>query len=176
VEHEFRKKFLMQIGIASGVIAALVLATGWFAADLETQAGKVAQDRILIRERSASLTALAELKRSAPQALRYEQKLNAFLPTQEQLLDFPRTLDNLARVRRLTLNFAFQGGQTTPQGDTPGAIGFALDVSGDFEDVLGFLKDVEFEPPRFLAAFDTFDLTRSEEGYRLFTQGRVFFK
>ncbi len=166
----------MQAGIAVGMITLLAAVAGWFAADLSTQRSKVVQDRVLIRERSASIAILAELKRNAVQALRYEQKMNAFLPTQEQLLDFPRTLDNLARVRKLTLNFGFQGGQTPSQGNAPGAVSFALDVNGTFNDILGFLKDVEVEPPRFLAAFDTFDIVRSVEGYRLFTQGRVFFR
>ncbi len=154
----------------------LVAVVGWFAADVNVQRGKVVQDRALIRARAASIAILAELKRNATHALRYEEKMNAFLPTQEQLLDFPRTLDNLARVRQLALNFGFQGGQTPPQGSTPGAVSFALDVSGAFENILGFLKDVEVEPPRFLTTFDTFDIVRSGDGYRLLTQGRVFFR
>lgn len=164
------------MGIAAGITLTLLGIIGWLALDIEAQAGRIAEDRILLRDRTASVAALAELKMRAPQALAYEQKLNAFLPAQEQLLDFPRTLDNLARVRQVALNFAFQGGQTAPQGDTPGSVGFSLDITGTFEDIQGFLKDVELEPPRFLAAFDSFDVMRSGEDYRFLGQGRVFFK
>ncbi|MBI2623732.1 MAG: hypothetical protein HYW65_04170 [Candidatus Liptonbacteria bacterium] len=173
---DFRRKFLIQLGVAAAVSAALVAAAGWFAADVSVQAGRVAQDRTLIRERSASIAVLAELKRNSARALQYEQKMNAFLPTQEQLLDFRRTLENLARVRRLTLNFSFQGGQTLPRGGAPGTVGFALDVAGASIDVLGFLKDVEVTPPRFLAAFDTFSIEQNAKTYRLFAGGRVFFR
>ncbi|MBM3257133.1 MAG: hypothetical protein FJY98_02275 [Candidatus Liptonbacteria bacterium] len=172
----FKRAFWTHVGIAAGGIILLVGIIGWLASDIEAQASRVAQDRTLIRERSTSIAALAELKHRAPQATLYEQKLNAFLPTQEQLLDFPRTLDNLARVRKVALNFAFQGGQALPQGNTPGSVGFSLDVTGAYADIMGFLKDVEFEPPRFLATFDSFDLTRGGEEYRFLGQGRVFFK
>jgi hypothetical protein len=143
---------------------------------VQAQRSKVVQDRVLIRERSAAITVLAELKRNAPRALQYESKLNAFLPTQEQLLDFPRTLENLARVRRLTLNFSFRGGQAPPRDGAPGLVSFELDVAGMLEDVLGFLHDVEFSPPRFLARFNAFDIVRTGEAYRLLTNGDVFFR
>lgn len=172
----FRRTFWIHVGVAAAGAAVLLAIIGWLSADVQAQADRIQKDRVLIRERSASIGALAELKARASQATLYEQKLNAFLPAQEQLLDFPRTLDNLARIRKVSLSFAFQGGQVTPQGGMPGAVGFTLDVAGAFPDILSFLNDVEIEPPRFLADLGSFDITRSGDSYRLLMPGRVFFK
>ena len=172
----FKRTFWIHVSVAAGGIAVLMAIIGWLASDVQAQADRIRKDRVLIRDRSAAIAALADLKGRASQATFYEQKLSAFLPTQEQLLDFPRTLDNLARIRRISSNFAFRGGQTAPQGNMPGSIGFNLDLSGALEDILSFLKDVETEPPRFLATFESFDLTRSGDSYRLLIPGKVFFK
>ncbi len=172
----FRHNFWWRIGLPLLGVFALLGIAGWLASDITAQTDRIVQDRLLIRERSASLNKLAELKRLAPQALVYEQKLSAFLPTQEQLLDFPRMLDSLARVHQLALNFTFQGGQGAPQGSVPGYVGFSLDVQGTFNDIVGFLKNVEFEPPRFLATLDSFDVVKNGGSYRLLAQGRVFFR
>ncbi|MCR4328130.1 MAG: hypothetical protein NUV53_01285 [Patescibacteria group bacterium] len=172
----FKRTLLINISVAVAGIGVLAGVIGWFASDIEMQATIINKDRTLARERSASIAVLAELKSNAAKALRYEQKLNAFLPTQEQLLDFPRTLDNLARVRRLALSFSFRGGQGVPEGVKPGSVGFTLSATGALSDVLNFMKDIEISPTRFLATLSSADLTRIGEGeYRLSAQGAVFF-
>jgi len=144
--------------------------------DLQFQAEKIVADRALINRRAAVLGALADLKRDAPQADVYKRAMDKLLVSQDQLLDFSRWLDGLARVRQIGLNFSFRGSQVAPQGDAPGYIAFSLDLAGKLNNLVEFLKDLESLSPRFLVGLDGVDLTGDGSSYRILSQGKVFFR
>ena len=143
---------------------------------LSLEANEIAADRLLISQRVAAIAAFAGSKTDAPKAGIYLEAMNKLLVSQDQLIDFPRWLNGLARVRQVGINFSFRGNQTPPQGDSPGFISFSLDLTGESSNMIDFIKDVEFRSPRFLAVMDNFDLTRNDSGYRILANGRVFFK
>jgi len=144
--------------------------------DLESEAEKTATDRILISKRAAALESLADLKRNSAKADAYKQAMDKILISQDQLLDFPRWLEEAARIRRLALTFSFQGSEVQPQPNFPGYINFSLDLSGPIDDLTQFLKDFERQEPRFLVSLESFDFVRDGSIYRVLTRGKVFFR
>lgn len=174
--NHFRRELIFGLAFIGGGIVVFTSAIYFFSQDLESRADKVVSDRTLINQRAAALGALADLKRDSPPADIYKRAMDKILVSQDQLLDFPRWLDGLARVRRIGLNFSFQGNQIAPGENAAGYVAFSLDLIGKLDDLVDFLKDVEFRSPRFLISLEGIDLTRNGTDYRILSQGKVFFK
>lgn len=147
----------------------------WLRGDLEKRADAAQKDRAIIESRSRILESLARLKTDSGEAAIYKKAIDLILPVQDKLLEFPRWLDAAARLRQVGQTFNFRGSAVPPGENTPGYIVFTLDMSGQLDNLSNLLKDIESGKEKFLARFDNFDLTRTESGYRLLTQGRVFF-
>ena len=173
---DFRREVLVGIIVITGSIFIFGAGFYFFSKSLRADAQYIAEDRLLIAESSAILASFAELKRDASLAVRYEKAMERLLVPKDHLIDFPRWLEGLARVRQVGLNFSFSGSEVGPQEDYPGYINFSLDVTGNFDAIAAFLKDAESQSVRFLLNLDTFDVTRGGSGYRVFSRGRVFFK
>lgn len=171
----FKKELIISLSIIFGSILLLGTAILFLSYDVAAQAEKVVSGRNSLLERANSLGVLAELKSGAIKAAVYRQAMNKILVTKDQLLDFRGWLDGLARGRNLTLSFSFRGETVPPSGDLPASIGFSLGVKGGLEDVLGFLKDIEFASPRFLLSLDDFSGKRDGLNYDFIGDGKVFF-
>lgn len=174
--NHFKRELVISFSIIGGSIIVFGIVLYFLSKDLTSRANKLTVDRLFISQRAATIAALASLKTDAPKADMYLQAMSKFLVSQDQLFDFPRWLDGIARSRQVGMNFSFQGSQTPPQGDMPGFISFSLDLSGELSNLVDFLKDIEFKSTRFLVAIDNFDLRRSDSGYRILANGKVFFK
>lgn len=146
------------------------------AGDISSKAQKISDDRAAALERAAAVDAIAGLKQGEPEAAKYRSAMDQLLVPEAQLLDVPKWLDGLARVRQVGETFAFQGNQVPAAGDTPGYINFSLGITGNFDSMLDFLKDVELRSPRFLVQLDKVELTSLDGSYQGSTNGRVFFK
>lgn len=174
--NHFRRQILVNLAILIGSFIIAIFAVYWLEKDLNVKAETIAKDRLLIKSQTAALADLANLKVILPQATAYKQAMDKTMGTKEQLLDFPRWLEGLARVRRLSVNFNFRGRETEPQGNSPGFINFNLDLGGGIDDLTNFLKDIEYKAPGFLISLDNADLSRTDNNYRIFAQGQVFFR
>ncbi len=174
--NHFRRELIVSLAIVGGSILIFASILYFLSEDLSFQAEKVVADRALINQRAAILGALADLKKDASQADIYKRAMDKILVLQDQLLDFPHWLDGLSRAHQVGLSFSFQGSQVPPQGETPGYIAFSLDLTGKLGDLIDFLKDVEFQSPRFLVSLDNVGLTKGDSAYRISSQGRVFFR
>lgn len=172
----FKRELLIDFGIIVGSILFIGLGIYILSGMLSTQADKISAERTLITRKAAAIAGLASLKRDLPQAEIYKKSLDQILVSQDQLLDVPHWLDGLARGRRVALSFSFAGTQTQPSGNSPGTVPFSLDIGGTLDDLIGFVKDVEIEPPRFLMNLDGFSLNGSGSAYRITASGKVYFK
>jgi len=143
---------------------------------LNSLSSKIAREKGLIAQRKDLVDILTELKKVAPQAEPYNRAMDSLLPTQDQLLDFPRYLDALAKNYGVSLSFNFQGEPSAAQKDSPGSLGFALSLTGELSNNLEFLKALEAKSARFLLAVQNFSLSRVSGGYNTDLQGLVFFK
>ncbi len=157
----------------------LVITAGLYgiSQDIASKASTIMTDRALIGDRSRALESLAGLKKDLPQAKRYQAAIDKILVAQDQLINFGRWLDGLARLRQVTISSAFDGTEIQPQDGALGSIGFTIDASGALPNLLDVLRDVELRSPRFLVDIIGFDLTRvSGSDYGVTAHGRVYFK
>lgn len=157
-------------------MALLTYALYYFSKSMNERADKIALTRALIGMRTRGLENLAELNRQAPIAAGYQQVLDLLLPTQDQLLDFPRWLDGLARTYHLNVRATFEGNQANPTESSPGAAAFSLTVGGEYREIMSFLKFLEVDSKRFLISFTKVELNRSENTFNAKTRGLVFYR
>jgi outer membrane murein-binding lipoprotein Lpp len=172
----FRKELIISLAVIVGSFLVSGAALYFLSGDLQSQVQKIGTARALLTNRSAVLGSLAALKKDAAQAAVYKPAMDVVLVSQDQLLDFQKWLDGLAGVHRIGYNFSFQGDPVLPQSDAPGYYNFSLDINGALDNLIEFIKDVEYKSPRFLTNLYGFDLTRDGDNYRVLTQGKVFFR
>lgn len=92
---------------------------------------------------------ITALKQQEDEALAYERILALLLPNQEQLLQVPRDIEALGKVRGVEARFRFLGsptpGTTAPATPLP----FTMTATGNAMAIAEFLKDVELTNPRY---------------------------
>lgn len=174
--NRFRRELLISSLIVGTAVVAFGLAFYFLTNDLSSQAQKIVVDRASLAQRTILLSSLADLKRDAAEAAVYSQAMDKILVSQDQLIDFPQWISDLARIRQVSLSFSFQGDQVPPQNGSLGYINFSLDASGNLDNLGAFVEDLELQAPRFLVVLDTVDLSGGGTAYRLLSQGRVFFR
>ena len=172
----FKHELLVGLSIIFGGILVFGITSFLLSVDIDTQAKEAAFARALIAERGAAFGALAELKQGASEAARYKEAMNKILVTQDQLIDFPRWREGLARGRGLSFSFSFQGGPTGASDSLPAYIPFSMRAAGGQENIIGFLKEVELQSPRFLINLETFSVRGGGGGYEFSGNGKVFFR
>lgn len=174
------KSFRQKI-ISSAVVILLCFlifagAAYWLSSDISQKTQKISQERALLFRFSQLAEVLANLKNNATVAASYEEKINNLLPGQEDLLNFPRWLDGVARAQNLSLRFNFQGDQVMPQGNNAGYLRFTLQITGPSQGILNFLSEVEEKTNQYLMTIDQFELSRAGSDQELDCQGLVYFK
>ncbi|MDO8536971.1 MAG: hypothetical protein Q7R94_01860 [bacterium] len=176
MQRYFKREILVGLSVIFGSILLLGAALLLLSSDISAQTEGVVGGRDLISERAATLNALAELKRDSPVASKYREAMRKILVTRDDLLDFSRWLEGLARGRGAVFSFAFQGEPSPPTEENPGNIAFSMRVSGGLDVLLGFLEDIEYKAPRFLLSIDSFNVRADGSGYTLAGVGKVFFR
>jgi len=172
----FRKEVRKGILVILASVVVFGVSFYFFSKSLNSVTNDIVSDRLLIAKNSGVLENLAELKRGDQEAVHYQKAMEKLLVPKDQLLQFPGWLDGLARVRQVGLNFSFSGAEVAPQENYPGYINFSLDMTGSINALTSFLEDIELQPTRFLANLDSFEVTKSDSGYRITSSGKVFFK
>ncbi|MCL5733218.1 MAG: hypothetical protein M1334_00945 [Patescibacteria group bacterium] len=161
------------------IIAAIIgfaLIFNWQISDLNSQAAQIVSQRTDLQNKIALLSALGDLKTQSAQAIQDQQKMDALLPTSDQLLDFPNWLDGLSRLNNVNMNFSFQGGQTSPTESAPGYIDFNLSLNGNLSDIINFMKATELSLPKYMINFTEINLSQSGSGVQVSLGGQLFFK
>lgn len=174
--NHFRRQVIVSLIIILGSAGVAIAAISWLKRDIQFQAGKIFDDKNLISKRVAILADLAELKKLTSKADAYKRAMNAIMLTHEDLLNFPRRLEDLARVHRLGISFSFRGEEVKPQENKPGYVNFNVDVVGAVDNLISFIKDVEYRSLGFIATFDSVDFLKSGDNYKASLQGKVFFR
>jgi hypothetical protein len=172
----FKRKFWINIGIIALSFVIFTFVYFELGSSLEKKADAIASHRADSNKFSNTSEVLASLKKSAPEAERYQQYAHQLLPEQYSLVDFPRWVDGLSKVRRLTLNFSFKSEIVGAQANSAGYIPFVFDVTGGLEDSVLFLRDLEEQAPRYLVSLESIDVTRNNDSFRTMAQGKVYFR
>ncbi len=137
-------------GIVIGL--SLVLGVGGaFLLDrwLTAEAQAVASARIASSRAATLGPRIASLKDQEQAAASYGRVLSLLLPTQEQLLEVPRSVEQLGVGHNVQSRFQFQG-SPPPGAVEPGAsLPFTLAATGAPGDLAAFLADFEHKNPRY---------------------------
>lgn len=171
------RRELVVAGIVIGggfLLFAMLLA--WLSSDLNRQAEKIQGARAAIATSIRSFERLADLQRGASGAARSAEALGALLPNKDELFEFPRTLDTLARINNVNLTFSFQGATVPPGPGVPGRTGFSITARGSAAAVAAFLAEIEARSQQFLLSLDALTLDRDGTEYRASGRGQVFFR
>ncbi|MBI4086050.1 MAG: hypothetical protein HY433_02295 [Candidatus Liptonbacteria bacterium] len=172
----FRRTIIWGIAFIAGSIIASGALVYWLFLKLDGEAVKIALDRDTIHSNSQLIEGLANIKSTASETGKYKQALDTLLPAKDELVNFSGWLDGLSRARNVSESFSFQGNAVESSKSEAGYVGFSLDASGAYDNLIDFLKDVEFRAPRYLVGFDSFDIKRDGSGYRVSVRGKVFFR
>ena len=177
MEREFVKKVLLALGIVLGTIVIFGGALLWFRQDISKNAAAIASSRVLVGRNIQAMELLAELKKTAAQVDVYERQMKMLLPTQDELINVPRWIEEAAKSHDVALNMAFQpGGIIAPQNEEPGQIGLEINATGSYDKLVKFLEEIEMRSPRLVVVLRSLDLTRVDGGYRLNSIGGLYFR
>lgn len=172
----FRRELILNaaVMIVSFMVAGLIL--WWFRGEINFQADQVETARLTIARQAGLFGSLANLKQQVEIARGYEEKLSRLLPIKDQLINFPRWLEGLALQRQVNARFSFEGATVEATTETPGSVGFSLDLTGTLSAIQGLLRDLEVAPRAYFLKFNDFDLNRSGESYHFSAKGNLFFR
>ncbi len=175
MEGNFRKRLLINIAMIVGSFAILGTALAILAGAITATTVKITSDRLLIAQRTAVVSSLADLKHDAPAAEAYAKKINTILPSGDELLNFREYITGVAKSNQLVPSFAFQGAPSSGTKGNPGNAAFSIDVAGSFDNIKTFVNTLETKGAYFIT-FDTFDVNSSDaSNYHALIQGKVFF-
>lgn len=165
--------------IGGAVIFGITLVIVFLNLDISRRTGKIEA----IRDRSevfrVSISEYEELKSNYDLSLKAFEIADASLPSRDQLATLPREMERLGEEYGLGLGFAFGTESVVGEGEV-GSIIYDLTASGNFEDLLAFLKAFEAHP--YYMSMRSFNLAKSVnlnpniggDSFVLRTQGEIF--
>jgi len=175
-----KDRFVRQMWIGLGIIvASIALAAGaifYYANDLSAQADGIVNDRTAMQRQTDSVTDLANLEHSVPQAAQYQVAMDRLLPDQYGLVTFGQWVSQLGQKHNVNANAQFQGAVTAPTGITLGNAGFSFDAEGSPADLASFLDEMTLKSSGFLLTLGSFDFTSNGTDSKVTGQGTVFFR
>ncbi len=176
MKNELKKEILLFVGMILGTFLVGGGLLVWTGQRIVREMGKIGADRVAFVQYSRTIELLADLKRAIPTVKNYQEKMNLLLPKKDDLVQFPRWVDGVSRVNKVSESSAFQGSTAAAQDQEAGSIGFTLDASGAASDIQNFFRELEFRSNQFLTSIDNFDLTEDAGTARVLARGRVFFR
>ncbi len=176
MQNGFRKKVLLSVGLIVLTLLLFLAALQWLSGDVSARSKDLASARRLVAERNQLIDVLAALKKNSAEVDSYRRQIESLLPAKEELIDFPRWLDGLARASHVGLNFSFAGATTAPKPDSAGSTGFSLTAVGSYDNLAIFFREMEAKSQQFLLSLYGFDLNQADQDYRVVTTGQVFFQ
>lgn len=145
--------------------------------DITAQSEAVADSKIAQMRQSNFVNNFAHLKTDAVAAASYEAKMKLLLPAEDDLINFPSYISDLARVHAVGHSFSFQGAPVPSDGGVPGYVAFMISVEGPLSQVNDFFTNLNEHTTRFLVNVSGFDLNALGGGkYRVSFSGKVFFR
>jgi len=168
----FKKRLIKQFIIAcSGItlIAVIIIVLNF---DINKRIERIETRKREVIIQSQAILILSDLKKEALRARSDQALLESALPTRDQLISFPRELEQLAKANSVDLGFAF-GSETPSTESQPGSIKFTMSLGGSIDGLLDFLKALETN--KYFINLSSVDLAKREGSrFALGTTGEIF--
>jgi Tfp pilus assembly protein PilO len=167
----FKKHLLTTIGVPVGIILILAIALVFTGSDIAKRTDNIKRLRGDLLFRQQLTESLALLRKDSQQAQGYITELQNMLPSQDQLVSFPRDISTIARQNNIDLNATL--GQ-----ESPGSVGklmqteFIMSGTGSFDNFITFLKSIE--TARYFISLKSLDFGQQENNFKGVLTGVVF--
>jgi Tfp pilus assembly protein PilO len=170
---DFRSWILIHSAVTLVIVLVLGVALWYLRSDISARVASIIsmQEQISVRLRASGI--LAVMKKQKEEALKFEPKLQEFLPLRDHLVTLPRDLSRLATARGVEFGFSF-GTESQPQAESAGSISFTLTAGGTLSSVLAFLEDIERSS--LIIRLEDVDISGDGSRYSLLSHGKVFFR
>ena len=162
---------LIQLGIIAGIAIIFSSLIFWLKSDIGARALRVQVQQKELASRSISLNSLSTLKADAAKARAFSSLLENTLQLKDQLIHFPRDIEEVARRNGLEFGSSF-GEERAATEIAPGYIGFLFTIGGDYDRIVNFLREVE--RGRYIVQWGSIDLAERDGAYRGSIAGKVF--
>jgi len=175
----FRKRIIILIAVTLGSIAilsAMVLVLG---KDIKERVDKITKNKSALLVRDLRIATLRNLSGQVDSVEKGFEVLAGILPEKDILINFPDAVRDMAIQTSVNHNFAFGTEQDSTQ-ETSGTINFSLSLSGEFKNVVNFMKLFEDHP--YVMSLGDIDLRRvnnpadEREIFSLSTTGIIYTK
>lgn len=172
----FKKDLIIGASFIAGSFLVFAVVAYFLSDAMTVQAQKVSDSKNAIRVHSDLIEGLANQKTLSPDVKKFEQAIYLILPQKDELVNFSKWLDGLSRAHNINVSFSFNGDAVPSTDSSAGYIKFALNISGEYANLVDFVRDVELRSAKYTVSFDSFDLKRNDSSYTSIINGRVFFR
>lgn len=168
----FKRRFIKHLIVAFSIIATIALVIIVLNIDINKRVSRIEGRKRDGLMQTQGILILSELKEESLRAKGDYALAQAALPTRDQLISFPRELEQAAKKGGVGLGFSF-GNETASTDSQPGSIRFTMTLSGAMDNLLVFLKSLETNT--YFINLSSVDVTKKEGGsFSLVTTGEIF--
>ena len=167
----FKKQLTINLIIAAGILAVLLIIFIWLRFDISRRAETIKESRKELAFRFSAIEKAATLKKDRETAAEQKIILEELLPEPERLINFSKEVTNLAKKNNMNLDFSY-GQEISADKDEPGYISFIITANATFPNWLNFIKAMETMP--YFISLESFNLVADEDEYRSIINGKVF--
>lgn len=174
--NEFKKRLLIKLGVFFILIAALLSIEILIGRTISKDRDDIIAKKVDREARLNSAATLLDLRKSKGEAEKAISILSNSLPNRDGVFTFKSDVERFAANRSVKANMIF-GNETLGGGSTASKIEFIMSASGDFSQVMTFLKD--FEDSRYFTKFRNMELSTQggqSSVYQLVISGELLFR
>jgi Tfp pilus assembly protein PilO len=171
---KFKRRLIINLSILVGGIIILGLIVFLLNMDISRRVNRINdfKNELTLRNQTVDF-----LSRSTTELEKIEPALNILkdiLPEKDQLINFPRELEQLANQYSIDIGFNF-GNEVASTESDPGKINFDMRLAGGYDQITGFLSELEENP--YFISIATININLLESGnYALVASGVIYTK
>ena len=168
----FKKRLTIIISAVLGGIITLGTILFLIDSDISKKSLQIKTSRNDLNFRLNATQSLVILQQEFRQIQDKIYLLDNILPSRDDLVNFPKDLNALARNNNIILNMSL-GQEGRDPGGKFGATNFTISGSGGLSNVSKFLNDLKSS--RYSVNFNKLDFTREDNNFKILLGGQVFF-
>ncbi len=175
----FKKKLLIQISIALGVLVLLSIFIILLNIDINKQAEEIEQIKMQLALRARTIELLTSSKSDVEKANMLLGRMQQMIPTEAELIALPREMQRIGKTYAVDTDFRFIGSQQDGTDQQLGSMKFTISIIGAYDDILSFLEYIEGH--RYIMPFEFVDLSRIKDKdgtdkFSLIANGTLYIK
>lgn len=172
--HNFNARLLFKIITALGAVLIIAAILIYLGADIAGKSDFISKILSENSARNKAVNDLVKIKESAKGSEAMFDKLNNALPEKDDLFLVLREISATAKQFNLGFTAPRFGAEIPPSEMEPGRIIFAMTAQGDYNNLIGFIKELETNK-RFLNLTSA-DIIRQGVRYNAVLSGELYFK